>query len=129
MLGGVIIARDLPACSNPRYVVSIECVAVCEGLRKKTVAPGASGLEDHLRNSGSTDLFGSADAIVKHLLEVSPVPWHFDTCIFPFSCVCSTCIYCISAIICWLSHYENSCYTTSLCRCMHYMRSVCCVGS
>jgi coatomer protein complex subunit alpha (xenin) len=39
------------------------------GLRKKTVAPGASGLDDHLRSSGSTDLFGSADAIVKHLLE------------------------------------------------------------
>ena len=44
------------------------------GLRKKTVAPGASGLEDHLRNSGSTDLFGSADAIVKHLLEVGYPP-------------------------------------------------------
>ena len=42
----------------------------CAGLRKKTVAPGASGLDDHLRASGSTDLFGSADAIVKHLLEV-----------------------------------------------------------
>ena len=58
------------------------CVCVCRvchvmppphvplGLRKKTVAPGASGLDDHLRSSGSTDLFGSADAIVKHLLEV-----------------------------------------------------------
>jgi len=41
-----------------------------QGLRKKTVAPGAVGLDDHLRGSGSTDLFGSADAIVKHVLEV-----------------------------------------------------------
>ena len=46
------------------------CV-LCTGLRKKTVAPGAGGLDDHLRGSASTDLFGSADAIVKHVLEVS----------------------------------------------------------
>ena len=41
------------------------------GLRKKTVAPGMGVLDDHIRNPGSTDLFGSADAIVKHVLEVS----------------------------------------------------------
>ena len=40
------------------------------GLRKKTVAPGAGGLDEHLKNPGSTDLFGSSDAIVKHVLEV-----------------------------------------------------------
>lgn len=41
------------------------------GLRKKTVAPGASGIDEHIRNpTGSTDLFGTADAIVKHVLEV-----------------------------------------------------------
>ena len=40
------------------------------GLRKKTVQPGVSVFEEHLRNPGSTDLFGSADAIVKHVLEV-----------------------------------------------------------
>lgn len=41
------------------------------GLRKKTVAPGASGIDEHVRNpTGSTDLFGTADAIVKHVLEV-----------------------------------------------------------
>jgi coatomer protein complex subunit alpha (xenin) len=40
------------------------------GLRKKTVAPGAGGLDDHMRNPGSTDLFGTSDAIVKHVLEV-----------------------------------------------------------
>lgn len=39
------------------------------GLRKKNVAPGPGGLEDHLRNPGSTDLFGQADALVKHVLE------------------------------------------------------------
>ncbi|KAF4533472.1 hypothetical protein B566_EDAN001201 [Ephemera danica] len=39
------------------------------GLRKKNVAPGPGGLEDHMRNPGSTDLFGQADAVVKHVLE------------------------------------------------------------
>ena len=43
------------------------------GLRKKTVAPGSSGFDENIRGStsGSTDLFGTADAIVKHVLEVS----------------------------------------------------------
>jgi len=27
-------------------------------LRKKSVAPGPGGLEDHLKNPGATDLFG-----------------------------------------------------------------------
>ena len=46
------------------------------GLRKKTVSPGTgSRYDDHSRStggggSGSTDLFGTADAIVKHVLEV-----------------------------------------------------------
>jgi len=39
------------------------------GLRKKSVAPGPGGLDEHLRNPGSTDLFGQADAVVKHVLE------------------------------------------------------------
>ncbi|XP_044765066.1 coatomer subunit alpha [Coccinella septempunctata] len=39
------------------------------GLRKKNVAPGPGGLEEHLKNPGSTDLFGQADAVVKHVLE------------------------------------------------------------
>lgn len=39
------------------------------GLRKKNVAPGPSGLEEHLKNPGTTDLFGQADAVVKHVLE------------------------------------------------------------
>ena len=46
------------------------CLLLLLGLRKKTVAPGAGGLEEHLKNPGSTDLFGSSDAIVKHVLEV-----------------------------------------------------------
>lgn len=39
------------------------------GLRKKHVAPGPGGLEEHLKNPGSTDLFGQADAAVKYVLE------------------------------------------------------------
>ena len=39
------------------------------GLRKKNVAPGPGGLDDHIRNPGHTDLFGTSDAIVKHVLE------------------------------------------------------------
>ncbi|CAG9862045.1 unnamed protein product [Phyllotreta striolata] len=39
------------------------------GLRKKNVAPGPTGLEDHLKNPGATELFGQADAVVKHVLE------------------------------------------------------------
>ncbi|XP_034230743.1 coatomer subunit alpha isoform X1 [Thrips palmi] len=40
-----------------------------QGLRKKNVAPGPGGLEEHLRNPNATDLFGQADAVVKHVLE------------------------------------------------------------
>ncbi|TRY70317.1 hypothetical protein TCAL_08254 [Tigriopus californicus] len=39
------------------------------GLRKKNVAPGRGGLDDHMRNPNSTDLFGQADCVVKHVLE------------------------------------------------------------
>ena len=39
------------------------------GLRKKNVAPGPGGIEDRLRNPAQTDLFGTSDAIVKHVLE------------------------------------------------------------
>jgi coatomer protein complex subunit alpha (xenin) len=39
------------------------------GLRKKNVAPGPGGLDEHLRNPGATDLFGQADAVVRHVLE------------------------------------------------------------
>ncbi|GAB6033480.1 hypothetical protein CHUAL_013365 [Chamberlinius hualienensis] len=39
------------------------------GLRKKSVAPGPAGLEDHLKIPGHTDLFGTSDAVVKHVLE------------------------------------------------------------
>lgn len=42
---------------------------VYSGLRKKNVSPGPTGLEDHLKNPGSTDLFGVSDAVVKHVLE------------------------------------------------------------
>ncbi|XP_049801148.1 coatomer subunit alpha [Schistocerca nitens] len=39
------------------------------GLRKKNVAPGPGGLDEHLKNPAATDLFGQADAVVKHVLE------------------------------------------------------------
>ena len=39
------------------------------GLRKRNVSPGPGGIEDNLRGPGSTELFGSSDAIVKHVLE------------------------------------------------------------
>ena len=39
------------------------------GLRKKNVAPGPAGLDDHMKNPGGTDLFGQADCVVKHVLE------------------------------------------------------------
>ncbi|XP_076090931.1 coatomer subunit alpha-like isoform X1 [Mytilus galloprovincialis] len=40
-----------------------------EGLRKKNVSPGPSSIEDRLRATGQTDLFGMSDAVVKHVLE------------------------------------------------------------
>ncbi|CAG2110571.1 unnamed protein product [Medioppia subpectinata] len=39
------------------------------GLRKKNVSPGPGGMDEHMRNPGHTDLFGTSDAIVKHVLE------------------------------------------------------------
>jgi coatomer protein complex subunit alpha (xenin) len=41
------------------------------GLRKKNVSPGSTaiGMSDHRGASGSVDLFGTADAVVKHVLE------------------------------------------------------------
>lgn len=46
------------------------------GLRKKSVVPGPSGLEEHIRSvtgsttsPGTTELFGTSDAVVKHVLE------------------------------------------------------------
>ncbi|XP_075243514.1 coatomer subunit alpha-like isoform X2 [Convolutriloba macropyga] len=40
------------------------------GLRKKNVSPGASAAVDpHRSGAGTVDLFGTADAVVKHVLE------------------------------------------------------------
>lgn len=36
-----------------------------QGLRKKNVAPGPGGLEEHLRTPGHTDLFGTSDLLSK----------------------------------------------------------------
>ena len=40
------------------------------GLRKKTVSPGASGVDESAKNPNQMDLFGQSDAVVKHVLEV-----------------------------------------------------------
>lgn len=50
---------------------SLKFLNMCfvSGLRKKNVAPGPSSLEDRIKNSTQTDLFGSSDAVVKHVLE------------------------------------------------------------
>ena len=56
----------------PNYLVVNSCKNThmnLPGLRKKNVAPGPGGIEDRLRSPGQTDLFGTSDAIVKHVLE------------------------------------------------------------
>ena len=41
-----------------------------EGLRKKNVAPGPEGFHSQLqRSTGTPDLFGQTDGVVKHVLE------------------------------------------------------------
>ena len=40
------------------------------GLRKKTVSPGATGMDESTKNPNQMDLFGQSDAVVKHVLEV-----------------------------------------------------------
>ncbi|XP_055373966.1 coatomer subunit alpha [Condylostylus longicornis] len=41
-----------------------------KGLKKKVFSSGNNALEDHIKSpSGGTDLFGQADAVVKHVLE------------------------------------------------------------
>ena len=39
------------------------------------MAPGTSGLDEHLKSPGHTELFGQSDAIVKHVLEVEYFPY------------------------------------------------------
>ena len=47
------------------------CVTSNAGLRKKSVVPGSSSLEQKLRHAtGAPDLFGQSDVVVKHVLEV-----------------------------------------------------------
>lgn len=60
-------SEDLVASASLDQTIRIWDIS---GLRKKTVAPGIGGIDEHLRNPGTTDLFGSTDAIVKHVLEV-----------------------------------------------------------
>lgn len=61
-------SEDLVASASLDQTIRIWDIS---GLRKKTVAPGVGGLDDHIRtSSGGTDLFGTTDAVVKHVLEV-----------------------------------------------------------
>lgn len=52
-------------------ISELPCATVwnISGLRKKSVAPGPGGLDGHMKNPGSTYLFGQADAVVKNVLE------------------------------------------------------------
>ena len=38
-------------------------------MRKKNQAPGSGGIDDSNKGPGHTELFGSSDASVKHVLE------------------------------------------------------------
>ena len=67
-IAGEVVLSSLSVCSH--FIVTFPWNLLIPGLRKKTVAPGASGLEEHLKTPGHTDLFGQSDAIVKHVLEV-----------------------------------------------------------
>lgn len=56
------------------------------GLRKKSVAPGPSGLADHLRNPQATDLFGQVNlpyyTLVFSVVNVLCVLKHKYTAVF-----------------------------------------------
>ena len=40
------------------------------GLRKKSIVPGTTTLEQKLRQAGAPEIFGQSDVVPKHLLEV-----------------------------------------------------------
>lgn len=51
------------------------------GLRKKSVVPGSTSIEQKLRQAaGAPELFMQSDVVVKHVLEVSGV-WGWDAVI------------------------------------------------
>ena len=90
-------------------VCSMLIKCIFSGLRKKTVAPGAGGLDDHLRSTGSTDLFGTADAIVKHVLEVRQQSL-FSDCIYVHVRIYSMAVYYQGTK---LRSYRSGCHTGS----------------
>jgi coatomer protein complex subunit alpha (xenin) len=55
--------------AGSELICGIYVIFFVPGLRKKNVSPGPGGLEEHLKNPNQTDLFGTSDAIVKHVLE------------------------------------------------------------
>jgi WD40 repeat protein len=80
IINDLIFVTSQASSSQYSYVARIHMLSpvnddfFSKGLRKKTVAPGSSGFDSHPHRPGggpsaSTDLFGTADAIVKHVLE------------------------------------------------------------
>lgn len=59
-----------------------------EGLRKKNLSPGA--VESDVRGITGVDLFGTTDAVVKHVLEV-PLGLGMDPCIPAVETIMSSC--------------------------------------
>lgn len=75
MLGGGFLHRFLFSfclfllCSFPLPLAISNSYKSSTGLRKKNVSPGPGGIEDRIKSSGQTDLFGVSDTVVKHVLE------------------------------------------------------------
>ena len=100
-------SEDLVASASLDQTIRIWDIS---GLRKKTVAPGVGGpiADHHMRNTGGTDLFGSADAIVKHVLEVwSNRSGVLDECVrmrVPSVCLSATHVFvtCVVHLLCFL---------------------------
>ena len=56
-------------CSFPLPLAISNSYKSSTGLRKKNVSPGPGGIEDRIKPSSQTDLFGVSDTVVKHVLE------------------------------------------------------------
>ena len=59
----------LPIDVAKRHILLFTEAHIVTGLRKKSVSPGPGGMEEHVRGPGHPELFGTSDAIVKHVLE------------------------------------------------------------
>ena len=67
-------ANNIIATQFPTLPPLLPLLMTAAGLRKKSVVPGSSSLEQKLRQAtGAPELFGQSDVVVKHVLEVSEV--------------------------------------------------------